>query len=117
VEVDLVEGRLPSKAELAAISRELRKDRTGFPKFYVTFWLAASRHRGSAFATADQVPDLVVKYLSLPQRYAHLARPEDGFTLYGAAPMVGEECRQGGTGVAGPGSEGRRHRPPGVAAR
>ena len=71
--VDLVDGRLPNKEELAAISSKLKRqhDRT-----FISFYLPGMEVGAGAFATAHHNPSLEVKIqpFLLPEKYQHLVK-------------------------------------------
>lgn len=71
--VDLVDGRLSNKEELAAISSKLkmRHDRT-----FISFFLPGMELGAGAFATAHHNPSLEVKINTffLPEKYQHLLK-------------------------------------------
>ena len=72
--VDLVDGRLPSEAELAAISRHLHAKERTHERTFVLFYLPGMPPGAGAFATAHHNPSLKVKVLDymLPEQYRHL---------------------------------------------
>jgi hypothetical protein len=70
VEVDLVDGRLPTKAELGAISRQLRSSR--HRKTLVNFYLPGMSTSGGAYATAHHDPGMTVRILNIPPKYRDL---------------------------------------------
>jgi hypothetical protein len=75
VRVDLVDGRLPTKAELGAISMQLVKGQRHKRKF-VGFYLPGMKIDAGSFATAHHLPNLEVKILefNLPDKYRNLLK-------------------------------------------
>lgn len=72
VEVDLVEGRLPRREELAAISRKLYSRE--FENTFVCYYLPGMEVDAGAFATGHFTPDLEIAIytLHIPARYKAL---------------------------------------------
>lgn len=73
--VGLVNGRLPSENELAAISRHLRQqDDRRHERTFVVFYLPGMEIGMGAFATAHHLPDLSVAFYPhhLPEKYRRL---------------------------------------------
>jgi hypothetical protein len=72
--VDLVEGRLPSKPELSAISNKLKSNQ--HERTFVEFYLPGMEVGNGAFATAHHNPDMQVIILdwALPEKYKTLLK-------------------------------------------
>jgi hypothetical protein len=76
--VDLVEGRLPSEAELVAVSQHLKDEAGPHERTFVLFYLPGMVVDSGAFATAHHNPDLEFHLLRhmVPEEYAALLPPE-----------------------------------------
>ena len=74
IRVNLVDERLPTTEELAALSNHLKNTENPHEKTFVTFYLPAMMVNAGAFATAHHTPDLEVKVIEhmIPQRHRHL---------------------------------------------
>ena len=63
VEVSLIDGRLPTEAELATISNVLVSQERTHERSFVTFYLPGMKIGHGAFATAHHNPDMEVNIL------------------------------------------------------
>jgi hypothetical protein len=84
LEVDLVDGRLPEKTELGAVSQGLRSHR--HKKTFVNFYLPGMEKGAGAFATAHHDPQMTVRILRIPPEYQHLAEGKTEQTPAGTDP-------------------------------
>lgn len=78
VEVDLVNGRLPTEAQLASISNYLRNSAGVHERTFVVFYLPGMVLDHGGFATAHHNPDLEFKLLrfNVPDDFRLLLPPE-----------------------------------------
>lgn len=81
VEVPFIDGRLPTKPELAAISNHLKASRSKKDRTFVLFYLPGEDPNGLAFATAHHTPDLEVAIVREPSPPEELAKEKAGLTL------------------------------------
>lgn len=79
LKVNLQDGRLPTKAELAAISNHLYTKEKPHDRTFVGFYLPGMKFNAGYFATAHHNPKLKVEILPylLPEKYRRLVLPED----------------------------------------
>lgn len=79
VEIPLVEGRLPTEAELASLSRHLVSQEKTHERTFVVFYLPGMEVDAGGFATAHHNPELEVnileyKLIDYPQYHFLLSR-------------------------------------------
>lgn len=78
IAVDLVDGRLPTEAQLASISNYLRNSAGVHERTFVVFYLPGMVLDHGGFATAHHNPDLEFKLLrfNVPENFRLLLPPE-----------------------------------------
>ena len=78
--VDLVNGRLPTRRELAATSVRIRSKETGYRRVFICFYLPDMEVDTGAFATAHWTPKpqpIRINRSFLPAQYRNLQGPTD----------------------------------------
>lgn len=90
VRVGLADGRLPTKEELAAVSRYLHSKEKKHERTFVSFYLPGMKVDAGAFATAHYNPTLEVKVLEhmIPEKYQRLRKNKLGNQLLAKQPPL-----------------------------
>lgn len=87
--VDVVDGRLPTKNELSAISNRLRSSDKKYDRMFVSFYLPGMKINAGSFASAHHKPNpqpVSIYWYILPKEYQKFVPQEDTIRVEAKKP-------------------------------